>query len=153
MNGRSSRPRISRTAARSAAGAVRQAASGEEIAERAAAAALEKKGEDVVVLDLRAIAGFTDFFVIATGRSDRQARAIAESIRDELKAAGIRPARIEGEREASWILLDYLDCVVHVFTPEARDYYRLESLWEEAPRRHFATPELGATDLAEPDEG
>lgn len=112
-------------------------ARGEQLAERIARIALEKKAEDVLIMDLRSLVGFTDFFVLASGRSDRQARAVAEAVREQLKAAGIVPARVEGERDARWILLDYLDCVVHVFTPEAREYYRLEHLWAEAPVRRF----------------
>lgn len=85
-------------------------------------------------LDLRDIAGFTDFFVICTGRSDRQVKAIHDAIHAGMKSKhGLLPARVEGLTQANWVLMDYLDVVVHVFTPETRAYYRLEQLWGEAP--------------------
>ena len=85
-------------------------------------------------LDLRGIAGFTDFFVVCTGRSDRQVKAIHDAIHAGMKAEhGVLPARVEGLTQANWVLMDYLDVIVHVFTPETRDYYRLEQLWGEAP--------------------
>lgn len=85
-------------------------------------------------LDLRGIAGFTDFFVICTGRSDRQVKAIHDAIHAGMKAEhGMLPARVEGLTQAHWILMDYLDVIVHVFTPDTRAYYRLEQLWGEAP--------------------
>jgi ribosome-associated protein len=87
-----------------------------------------------VQLDLRGIAGFTDFFVICTGRSDRQVKAIHDAIHAGMKADhGLLPARVEGLTQANWVLMDYLDVIVHVFTPDTRDYYRLEQLWGEAP--------------------
>jgi ribosome-associated protein len=87
-----------------------------------------------VQLDLRGIAGFTDFFVICTGRSDRQVKAIHDAIHAGMKAGhGMLPARVEGLTQAKWVLMDYLDVIVHVFTPETRAYYRLEQLWGEAP--------------------
>ena len=107
------------------------------LAERIAEIAADKMAQDVRVLDLRDVVGYTDFFVIASGNTERQTKAIHDAIYQELKDAPERllPRRTEGEREARWILLDYLDCVVHIFTPEARDYYRLEQLWGEAPAR------------------
>ena len=87
-----------------------------------------------MTLDLRGIIGFADYFVICTGRTDRQCRAIHDAIHLGLKNEhGMLPRRVEGCRRASWILMDYLDVVVHVFTPEMREYYRLEQLWGEAP--------------------
>jgi ribosome-associated protein len=87
-----------------------------------------------VQLDLRGIAGFTDFFVICTGRSDRQVKAIHDAIHAGMKGQhGLLPARVEGLTQANWVLMDYLDVIVHVFTPETRDYYRLDQLWGEAP--------------------
>ena len=77
---------------------------------------------------------YTDFFVICSGGSTRQTRAIAEAVRTGKREQRVRPARVEGDREGEWILLDYLDVVVHVFTPATRDFYRLEALWAEAPR-------------------
>ena len=88
------------------------------------------------MIDLRGIVGYTDFFVVCSGNTERQTKAIHEGVYQSLKDRdGLLPQRTEGEREARWILLDYLDCVVHIFTPEAREYYRLEQLWGEAPAR------------------
>ena len=107
------------------------------LAERIAAIAADKKAIDVRVIDLRGIVSYTDFFVICSGNTERQTKAIHDGIYEELKHARDRvlPRRTEGGREARWILLDYWDVVVHMFTPEAREYYRLEQLWGEAPRR------------------
>jgi ribosome-associated protein len=108
----------------------------ERLATTIAAYAADKKATDIVVLDLREVAGYTDFFVIVSGGSDRQAKAIHDAIHLGLKKThGLLPRRAEGLAEARWILMDYLDVVVHVFTPEARSYYRLESLWGDVPRR------------------
>ena len=96
--------------------------------------AADKKAHEPVVLDMAEAVGYTDYFVIVSGASTRQARAIADSVVGGLRTAGARPARTEGERDAEWILLDYLDLVVHVFTPGARDFYRLEALWRDVPR-------------------
>ncbi len=93
-----------------------------------------KKAHDPVVLDMADAVGYTDYFVILSGASTRQVKAIADAVGEALRAIGVRPARAEGEREAEWILLDYLDIVVHVFTPGARDFYRLEALWRDVPR-------------------
>ncbi len=105
-----------------------------ELAERIAAIASDKKAMDIRVIDLRGIVSYTDFFVICSGNSERQTKAIHDAIHQSLKdEQGLLPRRAEGSGEARWILLDYLDCVVHIFTPEARSYYRLEQLWGEAP--------------------
>jgi ribosome-associated protein len=101
---------------------------------RAAALALELRGHDVLVLDLRGISSATDYFVIASGTSDVQVKAIADHIVDELKKDGERPAHVEGLRGGRWVLIDYIDFVVHVFHPQARQFYQLESLWGDAPR-------------------
>src|SRR5918995_1886051 len=109
-----------------------------ELAERIAAIAADKKAIDIRVIDLRGIVSYTDFFVICSGNTERQAKAIHDGIYEELKNQGDeppRPRRTEGAREARWILLDYCDVVVHIFTPDAREYYRLENLWGEAPAR------------------
>ncbi len=96
--------------------------------------AADRKAEEIVSLDLRAIGGIADYFMICTGRSDRQCRAIHDAIHLGMKAElGMLPARVEGVSEGHWILMDYLDVVVHVFTPETRERYRLEQLWREAP--------------------
>ena len=115
----------------------------ERLAITAAAYAADKKGSDIVVLDLREVAGYTDFFVIVSGTSDRQAKAIHDGIHQGLKKHdGLLPRRVEGLGEARWILMDYLDVVVHVFTPETRDFYRLEALWGDVPRRDLDPVEL-----------
>ncbi len=107
------------------------------LAERIAEIASDRKAIDIRVVDLREIVSYTDFFVICTGNTERQTKAVRDAIYEELKHAGDRllPRRTEGDREARWILLDYLDVIVHIFTPEAREYYRLEQLWGEAPAR------------------
>jgi ribosome-associated protein len=106
----------------------------EELAEAIVELAADRKAIDIVQLDLRSIIGYTDYFVICTGRTERQSRAIHDAIHEGMKSAhGRLPERVEGLPGARWILMDYLDVVVHVFVPEARDYYRLEQLWGEAP--------------------
>jgi len=106
----------------------------EQLAVAVAQYASDRKAIDIVQLDLRRIVGFTDYFVICTGGSDRQAKAIHDAIYQGVKSThGLLPRRVEGLPQARWILMDYLDVVVHVFTPETRAYYRLEQLWGEAP--------------------
>lgn len=97
-------------------------------------AAADKKALDIVMLDLREIASFTDYFVIASGTNERQVQAIADGVVDTLKKAGTPAARIEGYKTAEWILLDYGDFVVHVFDDKARKFYDLERLWRESKR-------------------
>jgi ribosome-associated protein len=115
--------------------------SSEALARRIAGVALDKKGRDVVVLDMRAVVAYTDFLVIATGNTDRQTQAIEDAVYREVKSSedGRTPERVEGKPESRWILMDYLDCVVHIFTPDARDYYRLETLWGEVPQLEVET--------------
>ena len=108
---------------------------GEALVDRIVEVASDRKAVDIRVLDVRGIVGYTDWFVICSGRSERQAKAIHDAVYESLKAEGVLPRRVEGAREARWILLDYLDAVVHVFTPDAREFYRLEQLWGEAPSR------------------
>ncbi len=106
----------------------------EEIAEAVLEYAADRKAQDIVQLDLRGIIGYTDYFVICTGRSDRQTKAIHDAIHAGMKKDhDLLPGRVEGLTHGRWILMDYLDVVVHVFTPETREYYRLEQLWGEAP--------------------
>ena len=94
-----------------------------------------KQAGEIVVLDMRELVSYTDFLVICTARNERQAGAIREAVELDLKRAeGLRPGRVEGSGAAGWLLLDYLDCVLHVFTPEARERYGLEVLWSDAPR-------------------
>jgi ribosome-associated protein len=109
-----------------------------QLANRIAALADEKLATDIVILDMREVVTYTDHFVIASGRNPRQTQAIAEEIQQQLKREGLLARRIEGMRQGDWILLDYLDVVVHVFTPEARAYYRLEALWGEVPSESYA---------------
>jgi ribosome-associated protein len=109
--------------------------SGEALVERIVTVASDRKAVDIRVLDVRGIVGYTDWFVICSGRSERQVKAIHDAVYESLKGERVLPRRVEGAREARWILMDYLDAVVHVFTPDARDFYRLEQLWGEAPSR------------------
>jgi ribosome-associated protein len=102
--------------------------------ETAARAALAKKAEDVVALDLRSSADFTDFFLIVSGQNQRQLVAIADAVTDALRAQGRRPAHVEGYPRQEWILLDYSNLVVHVMTPRSRSFYDLERLWGGARR-------------------
>jgi ribosome-associated protein len=96
--------------------------------------ASDRKALDIVGLDLRGMIGYADYFVICTGRTDRQVRAIHDGIHQGMKATHtLLPRRVEGLPEARWVLIDYLDVVVHIFTPDTREYYRLEQLWGEAP--------------------
>ena len=98
--------------------------------------ATDKKASDVVELDLRAVLDYTDFFLICSGNTSRQTKAIHDGILEGLKHEHKTvPRRVEGASRANWILMDYLDVVVHIFTPETRAYYRLEELWGEAPAR------------------
>jgi len=98
--------------------------------------AADKKAGDVVELDLREVLGYTDWFVICTGKTERQTKAIHDGILEGCKREhGTLPRRVEGLSRGDWILMDYLDVVVHIFTPATRDYYRLEQLWGEAPAR------------------
>ena len=106
-----------------------------QLADRIAAVASDKKAGDIRMLAVADLVGYTDYFLICSGRTERQAKAIHDAVHEELKRDGVLPDRVEGEREARWILMDYGDCIVHIFTPDARAYYRLEQLWGEAPAR------------------
>jgi ribosome-associated protein len=106
------------------------------LAELVARYAADVKAIDLVELDLRDVLGYTDYFVICSGNTDRQTKAIHDRIHQGMKNEHqVLPRRVEGLAEARWILMDYLDVVVHVFTPDAREFYRLEQLWGEAPKR------------------
>jgi ribosome-associated protein len=103
-------------------------------ARRIAALASEKLAEDVVILDMRPVCVYTDFFVLATGRNARQTKAIFDEVHSQLKQeAKLLPRAVDGQQEAEWIIADYLDVVLHVFTPDTRDFYRLEELWGDVP--------------------
>src|SRR5207237_10558379 len=107
---------------------------GDALAREIAVLAADKKAIDIVALDLRGVLGYTDYFVICIGNTERQTKAIHDGIHGGLKAAhGLLPRRVEGVSQARWVLMDYLDVVVHVFNPETRGFYRLEQLWGEAP--------------------
>ena len=101
---------------------------------KAVRAALDKKAADVVVLDLRSTAAFTDFFVLCSGLNQRQVKAIADAVEEALRAAKVRPAHVEGYDRAEWVLMDFFSFIVHVFTPQTREFYSLERLWGDAER-------------------
>jgi ribosome-associated protein len=102
-------------------------------------AAQDKKASDLVVLDLRGLASFTDFFFLATGNSNRQLKTIADAIEEGLAKKGVKPNHVEGYPHGDWVLMDYVDFVVHVFTPPSREYYNLERLWGDAKRLAIAS--------------
>ena len=101
---------------------------------KAVRAALDKKAGDVVVLDLRNTPAFTDFFILCSGTSQRQVKAIADAVEEALRAAKVRPAHVEGYDRADWILMDVFSFIVHVFTPQTRAFYALERLWGDAEK-------------------
>jgi ribosome-associated protein len=94
-------------------------------------AADDKKARDIVALDISEIASFANYFVFCTGDSSRQMQAIADEVEQRLRASGIRPSHVEGYQNAEWILMDYIDLVVHIFSKNARTYYDLERLWRD----------------------
>jgi len=118
-----------------------------------AEAAAEKKAMDVVALRVGELLVVTDYFLIATGATDRQVHSIADEIEDKIREAGAKPIGREGERELKWVLLDYGDFVVHVFQPEERGFYRLEKLWADAPRLTLPAGVENATKVEAPAEG
>ena len=101
---------------------------------KAVRAALDKKALDVVVLDLRGTPAFTDFFVLCSGLNQRQVKAIADAVEETLRTAKVRPAHVEGYDRAEWVLMDFFTFIVHVFTPQTREFYSLERLWGDAER-------------------
>jgi ribosome-associated protein len=116
----------------------------EALARRLAELADSKAASEIVVLNMRELVSYTDFLTICTARNERQARAIADEVKLRLKQEqGLLPSGSEVAETAGWIVLDYLDCVLHVFTEEARQRYALEDLWREAPRLELPTPEDG----------
>jgi ribosome-associated protein len=104
-----------------------------ELAFAAARAASDKQATGITILDVRSLIVITDYFVIASGGTSRQVRTVVEAVETALRAMGEKPVRREGETEGRWVLLDYVDIVVHVFADEERDYYELERLWRDAP--------------------
>ena len=111
---------------------------------KAVRAALDKKAVDVVVLDLRGTPAFTDFFVLCSGNSQRQVKAIADGVEDALRASKVRAAHVEGYERAEWVLMDYFTFIVHVFTPPTRSFYSLERLWGDAERIEVSDDEPAA---------
>ncbi|HEY3319339.1 MAG TPA: ribosome silencing factor [Planctomycetota bacterium] len=107
---------------------------GREIAIFSARTADDKKGSDIVIYDLRGLTDITDYFVLVTAQSKSQTRAIIETIAHDLKAIGVHKIGQEGNASGRWVLLDFGDCVIHIFSPDLRDYYSLESLWGDAPK-------------------
>jgi ribosome-associated protein len=108
----------------------------DELVGQIARYAEDKKAGDVVELDLRGVLDYTDYFVVCSGNTARQSKAIHDGILEGLKREhDVVPRRVEGSPQTGWILMDYMDVVVHIFTPETRDFYRLEQLWGEAPTR------------------
>ena len=103
-----------------------------EIARKAVTAASEKQASDIVLLNVRNVCTFADYFVICSGEADRQIRAIYEEIEHALKKEGVKPHHREGTLDSGWLLLDYGDVIVHIFSAEQREYYRLDKLWDEA---------------------
>lgn len=105
-----------------------------ELALRIADVLAETPASDTVVLDIRGLSSFADFFVICSGENERQLRAISEKLQEELREDEVRPQRVEGTPRSGWIVLDYNDSIVHVFDQELREFYKMERLWAEAPR-------------------
>lgn len=124
------------------------------LASAIAGLAADKKATDIVALDLRGVSGFTDVFVVCTGNTDRQVKAIHDSIHKGLKDDHrMLPRRVEGLTESRWVLMDYWDAVVHVFTPDTREYYRLEQLWGDVPRIEIDPAVLGTGPAADEPDG
>ena len=110
------------------------------LAERAAEIGSEKLATDIVLLDMRGVVDYTDWFVVMSGRNQRQVQAIAEEVALRMKREhGLIPVRTEGMKEGQWVLIDFVDIVVHVFDPEARELYRLDDLWGQVPHREVAS--------------
>jgi ribosome-associated protein len=111
---------------------------------KAVKAALDKKAFDVVVLDLRHTPAFTDFFLLCSGHNTRQVHAIADAVEEALRAARVRPNHVEGYDRGEWVLMDFFTFIVHVFTPQTREFYSLERLWGDAERIDIVdAPERG----------
>jgi ribosome-associated protein len=126
--------------------------SGKESRERALLcinASLEKKAKNLIVLNVSKISAFADYFIICSGTSDRQVRAVAGAIQENLKKADILPLGVEGDEAARWILLDYDDVIIHVFLESARAFYDLERLWSEAPQMAVPDDAVSLKGLAE----
>jgi ribosome-associated protein len=112
---------------------------------KAVGAALDKKALDVVVLDLRHTMAFTDFFLLCSGQNTRQVHAIADAVEEALRAVKVRPNHVEGYDRGEWVLMDFFTFIVHVFTPQTRDFYSLERLWGDAERIEISDEPRHAT--------
>ena len=106
--------------------------SSRDLASRSADLMLDKKAREVIIMDLRGLTSVTDFFVMGTGESDMQVKAIVDHLNEKIRSEDTKPFHIEGYDKLSWVLIDYIDVVAHVFLPDTRDYYRLERLWADA---------------------
>ena len=115
-----------------------------QLAQLAARACADLKAERVVILDLHGVSDMTDYFVIASGTSDTHVRSLGERVQEALRAAGQRPTHVEGLTQGRWVLLDYVDFVVHVFHPALREFYQLERLWGDAGVVPLQAQEAGA---------
>ena len=110
----------------------RRGVNSRDLAARSADLMLDKKARKVIIMDLRGLTSITDFFILGTGESDAQVKAIVDHLNEKLRSENTKPSHIEGYDKLSWVLIDYVDVVAHVFLPESRDYYRLERLWADA---------------------
>jgi ribosome-associated protein len=124
-----------------------------KLAEAAAAAAVEKKAHDIVVLDVSDQLVITDCFVIASAPNERQVEAIVDAVEERLRLLGVKPTRREGAREGRWVLLDFVDIVVHVQHTEERGFYGLDRLWKDCPRIPVAALAEAGPDVLGPDAG
>jgi ribosome-associated protein len=113
-------------------------------------AALKKKAKDLVIMNVKTLTSFTDYFIICSGTSDRQVQAIASSIQENLKELGIIPLGVEGERTGKWVLMDYVDVIIHIFYEPVREFYDIERLWSGSPRMEIAND---ATELRALEDG
>jgi ribosome-associated protein len=111
-------------------------------------AALEKKAKNLILLNVKEISAFTDYFLVCSGASDRQVQAIASSLRERMKKEGVLPLGVEGESHGQWVLMDYDDVIVHIFYEPIREIYDLEKLWSEAPRMEIDENIVALADLA-----
>ena len=139
---RASRRTVAKPAEKAPRKAAKKRLSGEVA--KAVRAALDKKAVDVVVLDLRNTPAFTDYFVLCSGLNQRQVKAIADAVEETLRAVKVRPAHIEGYDRAEWVLMDFFTFIVHIFTPQTREFYSLERLWGDAERIEVKDPEPSA---------
>jgi len=127
-----------------ASSAIDSSASSDSLAQRAAAICLEYKANDVVLLDLRGVSDMTDFFIVGSGTSDTHVRAVGEHVVEEMKKLGARAHHVEGLSQGRWVLLDFVDFVVHLFHPTLREFYQLERLWSDARIVPIAAQGVGA---------